>query len=230
MADLSVINLSKSFPTPDGALTVLKEAQLLMNRGEALAITGPSGSGKSTLLYCVGTLDKPTSGEVRLMGQDPFPLSPPELAKFRNTHVGFVFQDHHLLPQCTALENVLLPALAGSGVGSAQEQQAKGLLARVGLAERMHHHPAQLSGGERQRVALCRALINHPTLLLADEPTGNLDPKHAQEVGSLLLELGKEFQTILIVVTHSLELAARFPRRVELRDGTLVELPGHAGG
>ena len=194
-----------------------------MARGDAVAITGPSGSGKSTLLYILGTLDQPTAGDVRLLGQNPFAINGAALAKYRNANIGFIFQDHHLLPQCSVLENVLIPTLAGSGAGKAEEARATQLLDRVGLGDRLAHRPAQLSGGERQRVAVCRALINQPVLLLADEPTGNLDRATAESVGSLLLELNREQRTLLICVTHSLELAARFPRRMELVDGKLVE-------
>ena len=222
-AGLDVRGLTKSFSGPSGELTILKSVDLVLSPGESLAVTGPSGSGKSTLLYCLGTLDRPTSGEIRIAGENPFSLSPDDLARFRSSRIGFVFQDHHLLPQLTVLENVLVPLLAGSGIGSAEEDRGRKLLDRVGLSSRIGHRPGQLSGGERQRVALCRALVNQPLLLLADEPTGNLDPHNAREVGSLLLELNAEQQAILIVVTHSLELASRFPRRVELTDGTLVE-------
>jgi len=222
-AGLDVRRLTKSFSGPSGELTILKSVDLALSPGESLAVTGPSGSGKSTLLYCLGTLDRPTSGEIRIAGENPFSLSPDDLARFRSSRIGFVFQDHHLLPQLTVLENVLVPLLAGSGIGSAEEDRGRKLLDRVGLSSRIGHRPGQLSGGERQRVALCRALVNQPLLLLADEPTGNLDPHNAREVGSLLLELNAEQQAILIVVTHSLELASRFPRRVELTDGILVE-------
>lgn len=221
--DLAVDGLTKEYTTAAGSLPVLRGVDLRMTRGEALAITGPSGSGKSTLLYIVGTLDEPTSGCVSILGEDPFGKTTAELAAFRNRNIGFIFQDHHLLPQCTVLENVLLPALAGSGAGKPEEDRARQLLQRVGLSERVAHLPAQLSGGERQRVAVCRALINQPALLLADEPTGNLDRKTAESVGSLLLDLNREQNTLLICVTHSTELAARFPRHVDLQDGKLIE-------
>ena len=223
MSDLSVHHLSKQFATAGGSLEILHDVDLEMNRGEALAVTGPSGSGKSTLLYLIGTLDRPSSGSVSIQQRDPFQMDDEALAKFRNRHVGFVFQDHHLLPQCNVLENVLIPALASTGAGPEEEARARKLLNRVGLGERLTHRPAQLSGGERQRVAVCRALINQPLLILADEPTGNLDQVTAESVGALLLELNKEFQTLLIVVTHSQELAGKFPRRVELQQGRLAE-------
>jgi lipoprotein-releasing system ATP-binding protein len=221
--DLCVLGLTKEFPAGTGTLQILRGVDLQLKRGDAVAVTGPSGSGKSTLLYIVGTLDRPMSGTVRLLGQDPFSIDAAALAEFRNRNIGFIFQDHHLLPQCTVLENVLIPTLAGSGAGPAEEQRARGLLDRVGLGDRITHRPAQISGGERQRVAVCRALINQPALLLADEPTGNLDRATAEAVGSLLLELSKEQDTILICVTHSTELAARFPQHFELHDGKLVE-------
>lgn len=217
---LVVRQLAKTFPGA-AALDVLHGVDLDMSRGEATAITGPSGSGKSTLLYILGTLEQPTAGTVRIDGENPFQLNPVKLARFRNARIGFIFQDHHLLPQCNVLENVLIPTLAGGGAGPAEEERARQLLDRVGLAARLTHRPAELSGGERQRVAVCRALINQPLLLLADEPTGNLDRATADSVGSLLLELNLELNTLLICVTHSAELASRFPRRHELRNGRL---------
>ncbi len=221
--DLAVAGLTKDFVSDAGRLTILNGVSLSMRRGEALAVTGPSGSGKSTLLHILGMLDRPTGGTVRLLDEDPFSRSDAQLARFRNAKIGFIFQDHHLLPQCDVLENVLIPALAGAGAGPAESQRALRLLERVGLKSRVTHRPAQLSGGERQRVAVCRALINQPVLLLADEPTGNLDRANAEAVGDLLLELNRVHQTLLICVTHSAELAARFPRRAELVDGHLVD-------
>jgi lipoprotein-releasing system ATP-binding protein len=221
--DLVVRGLSREFATAAGPLSILRDVDLSLSRGEALVITGPSGSGKSTFLYIVGTLDSPTSGSVQVLGEDPFAMSQAALAKFRNENIGFIFQDHHLLPQCTVLENVLVPTLAGSGAGKVEEARARELLDRVGLADRITHRPAKLSGGERQRVAVCRALINRPALLLADEPTGNLDHATAESIGSLLLEIAKEENTLLICVTHSQELAARFPRHVQLEDGKFTE-------
>ncbi len=221
--DLAVTNISKSFATAGGELPILVNANLSLSRGDALAITGPSGAGKSTLLFIIGTLDAPNSGTVLILGQDPFSLERPSLARFRNANVGFIFQDHYLLPQCTVLENVLLPTLAGSATGRAAEERAGMLLDKVGLARRLRHRPAELSGGERQRVAICRALINRPPLLLADEPTGNLDRHSAESVGSLLLNLCHEENVMLIVVTHSTELAASLPRHCKLVDGKLLE-------
>src|ERR1700732_395003 len=189
--DLAVAGLSKEFVSEAGRLTILNDVGLTMRRGESLAVTGPSGSGKSTLLYMLGMLDRPTSGSVRLLGEDPFVRTDAQLAVFRNAKIGFIFQDHHLLPQCDVLENVLIPALAGAGAGAAESKRAMQLLERVGLKNRVTHRPAQLSGGERQRVAVCRALINQPVLLLADEPTGNLDRANAAGGGELLLAINR---------------------------------------
>jgi len=221
--DLQLTQVGKSYSTAAGNLSILVDVDLALSRGDALAITGPSGAGKSTLLYIIGTIDSPSAGSVRILGSDPFSLKLPELARFRNENIGFVFQDHYLLPQCSVLENVLIPTLAGAGANAKAEERARMLLDRVALNDRIHHRPAELSGGERQRVAICRALVNKPPLLLADEPTGNLDRHTAQSVGSLLLELAREENAMLIVVTHSSELAERLPRHCELVDGTLVK-------
>ena len=202
---------------------MLRGVSVSLSVGQNLAILGPSGSGKSTLLHIIGTLDRPTSGDVRLDGEDPFVLDEPKLADFRSRRIGFIFQDHHLLPQCSVLENVLLPTLAQGGTTGADAERARMLLDRVGLAERLDHRPAELSGGERQRVAVARALVRRPVLLLADEPTGNLDRTTAASVAKLLLELQQQEQTMMITVTHSLELAAMFQRRMELDNGRLVE-------
>lgn len=218
---LTVRQLGKDYPTRSGSLSVLHGIDLDLNRGEALAVMGPSGSGKSTLLHILGTLDRPTTGSVQLDGKDPFVQSERDLADFRNRHIGFVFQDHHLLPQCSVLENVLVPTLVGTNDRAESEKWARQLLERVGLSARLEHRPAELSGGERQRVAVARALIRHPVLLLADEPTGNLDRRSAQAVSQLLLDLHRQEQTVLVVVTHSLELARQFPRRMEMVDGSL---------
>src|SRR5206468_4720084 len=223
---LQIEHLSKDFPTRSGALSVLRDVNVEFRRGEAVAVMGPSGSGKSTFLYVVGTLEPPTAGTVRLDGKDPFSLPERDLADFRNRHIGFVFQDHHLLPQCTVLENVLVPTLVARRDKAEVEQCARELLERVGLSGRLDHRPAELSGGERQRVAVARALINRPILLLADEPTGNLDRHSAQAVGELLQELHEQEQTILVVVTHSADLAGHFPRRVEMADGKLQAAGG----
>lgn len=218
---LHVEHLAKDYPTRSGALRVLRDIDLDLERGDAVAIMGPSGSGKSTLLHLLGTLDRPSGGEVRLEGRDPFALSERELADFRNRNIGFVFQDHHLLPQCSVFENVLIPTLVGRQSRESMKTWARQLLDRVGLADRLDHRPAELSGGERQRVAVARALIHRPVLLLADEPTGNLDRRTAESVGKLLLDLHREERTILLVVTHSMELADLFPRRLVMEDGTL---------
>lgn len=219
---LIVHNLDKDYPTRSGPLSVLRGVNLQMKRGESLAVMGPSGSGKSTLLHILGTLDQPTRGQVTLEATNPFTLSEPQLAAFRNRRIGFVFQDHHLLPQCTVLENVLIPTLVNRELKSDEaEQYARTLLDRVGLSKRIEHYPAELSGGERQRVAVARALIQKPVLLLADEPTGNLDRKNAAGIGELLVELHKQEQTILVVVTHSADLAKLFPVTKEMVDGVL---------
>ncbi len=249
---LEVRDLTKAYAKGPDRVEVLRGISFDLGAGDALAITGPSGSGKSTLLHILGTLDEPSSGVLRIAGSEPFALPEPELARFRNRTIGFVFQDHHLLPQYSVLENVLIPTLAGGrgaggrGAGGGRTgggrtgsgrsgggDRALELLERVGLSHRLDHRPAELSGGERQRVAVARALINAPTLLLCDEPTGSLDQATAGAVGDLLLELhgggsdggtqeGPESRTILIVVTHSLELAGRFDRRFELKEGRCV--------
>jgi lipoprotein-releasing system ATP-binding protein len=220
---LEVKNLSKEYPTPNGTLPVLSDVSLQFKRGDAVAIMGPSGSGKSTLLYILGALDTPTSGTVTLDGTNPFQLDEKSLAAFRNQHTGFVFQDHCLLPQLSVLENVLTPTLVTETQDN-YPQRAENLIQQVGLTERLTHRPAELSGGEKQRVAIARALIMQPTLLLCDEPTGNLDHDSAETVANLLLELHQKQQTILIVVTHSAELAARFPRRFQVLDKNLREI------
>ncbi len=220
---LTVRNLSKDFPTRSGPLPVLRGIDLEMQPGSALAVMGPSGSGKSTLLHILGTLDTPTSGTVTLKETDPFSLAEPRLADFRNKNIGFVFQDHHLLPQCSVVENVLIPTLP-NGTRQTDIDWATELLQRVGLGERLEHRPAELSGGERQRVAVARALIHRPILLLADEPTGNLDRRTAQGIGELLLELHSQENNILIVVTHSAELARTLPEQKEMDDGKLKSI------
>lgn len=224
MSDLSVRQLCKDFSTAAGTLSILKSSDLELNRGESVAITGPSGSGKSTLLYILGLLDVPTSGEYELLGERVSGLSADRLADVRNQKIGFIFQDHHLLPQCTVLENVLIPTIPGRENAVETKRRAEELLKKVGLSERIDHRPGKLSGGERQRVAVCRALINNPVLLLADEPTGSLDPKTAESIGVLLLELAADQETMLVCVTHSIELANKFPRRLDLQDGQLVEV------
>lgn len=217
---LVVENLSKEYRTPRGALPILSGVSLTLRRGDAAAVMGPSGSGKSTLLYVLGALEPPTSGSVTLDGQNPFALGEKSLATFRNREVGFLFQDHCLLPQCSVLENVLTPTLVARG-GNDYSERARTLLGEVGLSERMHHRPSELSGGEKQRAALARALMMRPTLLLCDEPTGNLDQKAADNVASLLLELHRAQETVLVVVTHSAELSERFPLKYRLTERQL---------
>ena len=219
---LKVENLSKEYATPNGPLRILSNISFDLKPGAAVSIMGPSGSGKSTLLYILGALEPPSSGRVSLDGLDPFSLRPKELAAFRNRQLGFIFQDHCLLPQCSVIENVLTPTLVAERDGNVTTR-ARELLKRVGLGERVDHRPAQLSGGEKQRTALARALIMKPRLLLCDEPTGNLDQKSASVVADLLLEVLRDSDTSLIVVTHSPELASRCPRMLELREGRLQE-------
>jgi lipoprotein-releasing system ATP-binding protein len=220
---LEVVRVSKDYPTPRGTLQILSDISFSLSRGDAVSIVGPSGSGKSTLLYILGALEPPKSGTVTLDGTNPFQLKQKELAAFRNKQIGFVFQDHCLLPQCSVLENVLTPTLvARDRVDYAQ--RARELLDQVGLSDRLDHRPAELSGGEKQRVALARALIMNPQLLLCDEPTGNLDHNSAEAVAALLLELHRRQETILFVVTHNAELAARFPQRFKLTDQQLRPL------
>jgi lipoprotein-releasing system ATP-binding protein len=218
---LEALNINKEYPTPRGAVSILEDVSLSLKRGDAVSVMGPSGSGKSTLLYILGALEPPTKGRVTLDGEDPFALPEKELAAFRNRRAGFLFQDHCLLPQCTALENVLLPTLVANDNAGA-EARARELLSQVGLAERFNHLPGELSGGEKQRAALARALIMRPALLLCDEPTGNLDEAAAQTVADLLLALHAQQETIIIVVTHNPELAARFPQRYEMKERGLA--------
>ena len=223
--NLCAESIRKEFPTRSGSLVVLRDVSLTLETGESAAIMGPSGSGKSTLLNIIGTLEAPTAGRVTIEGRDPFGLSERELARFRNRRIGFIFQDHHLLPQCSTIENVLLPTLAWPGPGDGIER-ARDLLARVGLSERLDHRPAELSGGERQRVAIARALINRPALVLADEPTGNLDRATAEGIAALLCEIQRDQNVTLVVVTHSQDLAGRFSRTFDIVDGMLVARSG----
>jgi lipoprotein-releasing system ATP-binding protein len=224
---LNLSHVSKSYPTPRGDLPILSDISLTLDRGDAVAIMGPSGSGKSTLLYTLGVLEPPSSGTVTLDGQNPFALGEREQAAFRNRHIGFVFQDHSLLPQCSVLENVIMPTLAAASGGeppSAVVDRARGILTQVGLGARLDHRPGELSGGEKQRAAVARALICRPTLVLCDEPTGNLDRVAADGVAALLLDLHAAQKTILVVVTHSQSLAAHFPTRYEMVNGGLSRL------
>jgi len=220
---VEVRGVSKSFRTGDHKVRVLDEVHLSVAAQESVAIVGPSGSGKSTLLNLLGTLDQPDQGTIVIDGKNLAMMAGDELAKFRNLNIGFVFQSHHLLPHLTVLENVLVPVLAqASEVGEKVLLRATELLQRVGLEDRKKHLPGRLSGGERQRVAVVRALINQPRLILADEPTGALDRVSAAEVGRLLLELNREHGITLIVVTHSEELASRLDRVLSMDNGTLV--------
>ncbi len=220
-------SIEKRFPTRGEDLVVLRDVSLTLETGESAAVMGPSGSGKSTLLNILGTLEPPTAGSVSIDGCDPFSLPERDLARFRNEHIGFIFQDHHLLGQCCVLENVLIPTLAMKSPNRQDAaKRARELLDRVGLSERLDHRPAELSGGERQRVAIARALINRPSVLLADEPTGNVDRKTADRIASLLCEIHRDQGVTLVVVTHSPDLAGRFGRRFDVDDGMLVANPG----
>ena len=223
---LELLKVCKDYDAVDAAqpLKILKDIDLSITAGESLAIVGPSGSGKSTLLNIMGTLDQPTSGQVKLDGQELNGLDEKQLAAVRNQQIGFIFQLHHLLPHCTALENVLAPSLATPDKTRRHEAEKRGrqLLERVGLGNRMGHFPGQLSGGERQRVAVVRALINQPKVVLADEPTGALDRTAAHELSRLLAQLNREEKVTLVLVTHALDLAAQMQRVLELSEGRLV--------
>ncbi len=221
---LQLENISREFPSAENGepLRVLRGLSLEIDHGESIAIVGPSGCGKSTLLNIIGTLDQPTTGKVTLDGQDLNTLNGNALAALRNRKIGFIFQSHHLLPQCTVMENVLVPTLAHGQATATDEERGQRLLERVDLGERLAHRPGQLSGGERQRVAVVRALINQPKLLLADEPTGALDQTTADKLGQLLVELNQEENVTLITVTHSADLANRMARTLELLDGQLA--------
>lgn len=223
---LELQGVGKRFDSAGGgaALEILKDIDLAVEAGESLAVVGPSGSGKSTLLNIIGALDRPSTGRVAFEGRDLATLDDDALAELRSRSIGFVFQAHHLLPQCSVLENVLVPTLVlkDADLRSSAEDRARELLQRVGLSERIAHHPGQLSGGERQRVAVVRALINRPKLLLADEPTGALDAETAAQLGDLLVELNRDLNVTLIAVTHAAGLAERMGRRLELRGGTLL--------
>ncbi len=229
MSDAALVarGVTREYATRGAPLRVLRGVDLEAAAGQAVAIMGPSGSGKSTLLHILGGLDRPTAGSLRIDGRDPFALDERGLAAFRAQTVGFVFQDHHLLPQCSALENVLIPTLAADGGtnGGTLRSRAAELLKRVGLGDRSDHRPAELSGGERQRVAVARALINRPRVLLADEPTGNLDSDTSGEIAGLFTELYRTEGLALVVATHSADLAARFDRTCRLERGALVEQP-----
>ena len=218
---ITMTEVSKEYPSFPEPVCVLRDITFQLDAGECCAIVGPSGCGKSTLLNLMGTLDTASSGCVLFKDRDVAGLSPREIARLRNREIGFVFQLHHLLPQCTVIENVLVPALVNEGAPDAYERALR-LLERVGLGDRLHHRPGQLSGGERQRVAVVRALINHPSLLLADEPTGSLNQEGAEQLAELLLELNREEGAAVVVVTHSLPIAERIGSIFELSGGRLM--------
>ncbi len=229
LLDLQDVHKAYRSPTGEPGPTILGGVSMTLQAGEAVAVVGPSGSGKSTLLNIIGALDRPDRGTVRLEGEDLAGMDERQLAELRNRRIGFVFQLHHLLPQCTALENVLVPTLAGHAGGGGDEpapDRARALLERVGLGERLTYRPGQLSGGERQRVAVARALVNEPRLLLADEPTGSLDRASADALADLLAELNTDDGVTLVVVTHDRSLADRMARELELREGRLEPLGG----
>ena len=213
--------ISKSFPTGDGTIEVLSDVDLSVGAGERVAIAGRSGVGKSTLLHILGTLDKPTRGHVTFRGEDLFAKSPRELARFRNDSLGFIFQFHHLLPEFNTHENVMMPGLVGGRDFAEMRGRAERILVEVGLEHRLTHAVGKLSGGERQRVAVARALVLEPAIVLADEPTGNLDPKTGDQILDLLLEMNRVHGTALVVVTHSPTLARRLGRQAVLTDGYL---------
>lgn len=221
MDELVLEGVTKHYPTRAEPLIVLQGIDLRVLGGERVAVIGPSGSGKSTLLNIIGGMDVPSSGRVLLDGEDPARLRPDALARFRGRRIGFVFQDHHLLPQCTVLENVLIPILGEGRVSDEDVRRAAELLQRVGLANRAAHLPGELSGGERQRTAIARALIRRPAVILADEPTGNLDASAAEQVRELLFRTTEEFGTMLILVTHNERLAAAADRVFRLEGGRL---------
>jgi lipoprotein-releasing system ATP-binding protein len=218
---LNVSGVGKQYPTPRGPLTVLSDVSFTLSPGDAAAITGPSGSGKSSLLYMLGALEPPSQGTITLDGRNPFDLGAAALADFRNTSIGFVFQDHCLLPQCSVLENVLVPTLVAKNGNDDAPARARACLEQVGLSARLDHRPGELSGGEKQRAAIARALVREPRLVLCDEPTGNLDQASASIVASMLLDLHARQRNILIVVTHSERLAGQFPIRFDISDGRL---------
>lgn len=219
---LRAVGLSKYFVSGGTRIDILKEASFELGLGEAVGVVGASGIGKSTFLHLLGTLDAPNQGRILFMGQDVFRLHSNALAKLRNESIGFVFQFHHLLPEFSTLENAMMPALIQGVKGPVAQAAAEEVLVRVGLKDRLHHRVSKLSGGEQQRVALARALVLKPRLLLADEPTGNLDRKNSDQIHLLLMELNQEFQMAMVVVTHNMSLAAYMQRRVTILDGRIV--------
>jgi lipoprotein-releasing system ATP-binding protein len=220
---VDIVALRRTHKKGTVTIDVLRDVDLTLQPGERVAVVGPSGSGKSTFLHLVGLLDHPTAGTVELDGEDTSRLTEPQLARLRNQRIGFVFQAHHLLPEHTAVGNVMMPVRLAGGRTDVAQVRAEALLAAVGLEHRLTHRPGELSGGEQQRVALARALVLGPGLVLADEPTGNLDPHTARGVLDLLLDLNTQLGSTLVVVTHSREFAAVFPRRLALEDGRFSE-------
>jgi len=219
MSNLILEKINKKFVTPSGDIEILKEVNLTVNPGERVAIVGESGSGKSTLLQITGLLDKATKGEIIINGEKTSQLKDRQKSALRNKYIGFVYQSHHLLREFTALENVVMPSMIA---GKGDKQRAKDLLTKVGLKDRMEHYPYALSGGEQQRVAIARALMNSPKILLADEPTGNLDPATAEEVSALLNKIVKEENMAMLVVTHSQHFAEQCDKVLKMQDGVLA--------
>ncbi|HEY5449607.1 MAG TPA: ABC transporter ATP-binding protein [Polyangia bacterium] len=220
---MSVKNLTKVYPHSGRDINVLRGLNFELRPGEVASVVGASGVGKSTLLHVLGTLDTPTSGTIMFDGVNVTAMGPTRLAEFRNNEIGFVFQFHHLLPEFTALENAMMPGLINRLPRATAAERATAMLRRLGLAERLTHRPGELSGGEQQRVALARALLLRPRLLLADEPTGNLDTKTGREMHELFFELNRELEMTILIVTHNDELAARTPRKLRMADGLIVE-------
>ncbi|BBH54407.1 ABC transporter ATP-binding protein [Fluviispira sanaruensis] len=222
MIAVQVESLRKSYQVGEGVLNALAGVSFKIHKGEVVAVVGESGSGKSTLLHILGTLDSPTSGKILIDGKNPFEKKDKSVSTFRNLHIGFVFQHNNLLPEFNALENTMMPGLIAGFSEKKVREKAKVLLDKVGLAKRESHFPSQLSGGEQQRVAIARSLINDPILLLADEPSGNLDSKNASHIHALFKEINLSLKSTVLVVTHNKEFAASLPRRISLRDGLIL--------